>query len=132
MNDWGEFRGKEKTLRSVPYSAKAISGTKTQAQITRHTQYPGKMRRNRCHKKRRTEPEPKALRQIKKPLRTKNIATEASPVVYRRWVKASKGSIPNPPKDKLWEKTTRTARVSRRNPKALLFGSNAWAKFRRA
>ena len=73
--------------------------------------------------------EPEALRQIKKPLRTKNIATEVSPIVYRPLVKGSKGSIPNPPKGKLWEKITRTARVSRRNPKALFFGSNAWAKF---
>ena len=40
--------------------------------------------------------------------------------------------MPNPPKGKQWEKITRTARVSRRNPKALFLGSNAWSKVRRS
>ena len=116
---------------SVPNSARAISGANTQPQTTRHTQNAGKMRRKRCHKKRGTDREVAALRQTRKPLRTKNITTETSPIVYRPLVAASRLSIPNPPTGKLWEKITRVARVSRRKPNALLFGSNAWAKFGR-
>jgi hypothetical protein len=79
--------------------------------------------------KTRTEWEPKALRQIRKPLKTKTSRPKPARLCNALG-EGFQASVPNPPRGKLWEKITRTARVSRRNPKALFFGSNAWAKLR--